>query len=82
MVGSTAICSAEFTPAANVTLAAPSGTSAAICSSSVGAAAASSIATPKARHEATSSRGDTRPRAPAASAPATEPTPIAAVSAA
>ena len=80
MTGSTAICSALFTPAANVTDAAPSGIRAAICSGKVGAIAASSIEVPNSVEETTSSRGDTRPRAPAASAPATEPTPMAAVS--
>ena len=73
MVGSTWICSAEFTPAAKVTDAAPNGISARICNSNVGAAAASSIEIPKASDDTTSSPGETRPRAPAASAPATEP---------
>ena len=51
MAGATAICRAELTPAANVTLAAPSGTRAAIWSARVGAAAASSSETPKASEE-------------------------------
>ena len=59
---------------------APSGTSAATCSSYDGATATSSSATPKPARRATSIRGPTRPRAPVASAPSTEPMPIAAVS--
>lgn len=80
IAGSTAICSAEFTPAAKVTLTAPRGISAATCSGSVGAAAASNIRTPNAVAAQTSSRESTRPRAPASRAPPTEPTPIAVVS--
>ena len=82
IAGSTASCSVEFTPAAKVTVTIPSGTSAAICSGSVGAAAAASISTPNAAAAHTSSRESTRPRAPAASAPSTEPTPIEVVSSA
>lgn len=75
-------CSDELTPAAKVTLAAPSGTSVAACASSVGAAAAASSETPKSAEAPTSSAGLTRARAPATSAPATEPTPMALVSSA
>src|SRR3954469_10149264 len=73
---------AEFTPAANVTLAAPSGTRAASSSGKLGATAASSMMAPNEQAATVRMRGLTRPRAPEASAPATEPTPIAAVSAA
>jgi hypothetical protein len=79
-IGSAASWSDEFTPAANVTLAAPSGTSATACHVSVGAMAASSSAPPNSAALSTISRGLTRPRAPVASAPSTEPTPITAVS--
>lgn len=72
----------EFTPAANVTETAPSGTSARICSGSEGAAAASSSNTPKPVAAPTISRGETRPRLLVINAPATEPTPIAIVIAA
>lgn len=77
-----ASCSDEFTPAAKVTLAAPSGTRATACSAMLGAAAAASSDSPKSAAATTSSRGETVPRAPEASAPATEPTPIALVSSA
>jgi hypothetical protein len=79
---SAASCSEEFTPAANVTLAAPSGARTSACASSVGAAAAASSAAPNSSAEPASSRGVTRLRAPAASAPQTEPMPIAVVSSA
>jgi hypothetical protein len=72
----------ELTPAANVTLAAPSGMSRIACIVMVWAAAAASSAAPKTAAATTSSRGLTRPRAPATSAPRTEPTPIALVSSA
>ena len=61
-------------------LAAPSGTSASACSASVGATAASSSDVPNRAALPTSSAGVMRPRAPAASAPSTEPTPMTAVS--
>jgi hypothetical protein len=70
-----------LTPAANVTLERPSGTSAAIARPSVGAAAASSAEAPKPTAAATSRRSLTRPRAPVASAPITEPTAIETASA-
>src|SRR5215217_4807716 len=60
----------------------PSGIRAAICNGRVGATAAASISTPKAKAAQTSSLELTRPRAPAASAPSTEPMPIAVVSSA
>jgi hypothetical protein len=82
MAGSTASCIVEFTPAEKVTLTAPSGTSAAICNGSEGATAAASSTTPKPVAATISSRGETRPRAPAASAPITDPAAIAAVSSA
>jgi len=82
IAGSTASCSVEFTPAAKVTVTIPSGISAAICSGSVGAAAAASMNSPNAADAHTSSFESTRPRAPASSAPITEPTPIAVVSSA
>jgi hypothetical protein len=75
-------CSDELTPAAKVTLAMPSGTSASAWSVSVGASAASSWAAPKSAAETVSSPGPVRLRAPAASAPRTEPMPIALVSSA
>lgn len=71
----------ELTPAAKLTLTAPSGTSAAIASASDGAAAASSAQVPNAAQEATSWRSLTRPRAPVASAPRIEPSAIAIASA-
>jgi len=77
-----ASCSEEFTPAANVTLAAPSGARISACMSSVGASAAPSSAAPNSSAEPASSAGVTRLRAPAASAPQTEPIPIAVVSSA
>jgi len=80
IAGSTASWSEELTPAAKVTLAAPSGSSASTCSGRVGASATSSSASANAVAAATRRRGDTRPRALAASAPDTEPTPMAAVS--
>ncbi len=69
-----------MTPAANVTLAAPTGTRAIASRVSVGANAASPLKTPNAVAATTSSRGETLPRAPATSAPATEPTAIAVTS--
>ena len=78
--GVTASCSAEFTPAANVTLTAPSGTRTTAASSMVGATASSRMSTPNSPDERTSSRLLTRPRAPATSAPTTEPIPIAIIS--
>ena len=69
-------------PAAKVTLAAPSGIRAATSSGTEGAIAASSATAPKPNAAAISRRGPTRPRAPATRAPATDPTPIAAASAA
>jgi hypothetical protein len=77
ITGSTESCRLEFTPAANVTLAAPTSISAASSNHSVGAAAASSVNPPNAAEAAIRIRIETRPRAPAASAPAIEPTPIA-----
>jgi hypothetical protein len=77
-----ASCSDEFTPAANVTLAAPSGARNSAWRSSVGAAAAASSPAPNSSADPASSRGVTRLRAPAASAPQTEPMPIAVVSSA
>ena len=68
-------------PAAKVTLTAPSGTSAIISSGSVGAAAASRAKSPKATAEPAIRRSLTRPRAPVARAPATEPIAIATASA-
>ena len=82
MAGAEASCSEEFTPAANVTLAAPSGTSSAICAARTGAPAAARVSAPKASEAPASSAGVTRPRAPAARAPSTEPMPMALVSAA
>jgi hypothetical protein len=79
---SAASCSDELTPAANVTLAAPSGARIRACSRSVGASAASSSAMPNSAAEPASSPGVTRLRAPDASAPHTEPMPIAVVSSA
>jgi len=79
---SAASCSDEFTPAANVTLAAPTGARISAWTRRVGAAAAPSSAAPNSSAEPASSRGVTRLRAPAASAPMTEPTPIAVVSSA
>ena len=80
--GATSSWSVEFTPAANVTLAAPTSARAATVSGSVGAAAASAVARPKAALAPTSSAGDTRPRAPAVSAPAIDPAAIDTTSAA
>ena len=82
MAGATASCIVELTPAEKVTVIAPRGTRARTCSGSEGAAAASSSRAPKPVAAPTRIRGETRPRAPAASAPATEPTAIAAVSSA
>ena len=82
IAGSDASCSDELTPAAKVTLAAPSGTSVATCSAKAGAPAAASVSAPNAIDEPANSHTLTRPRAPAASAPSTEPTPRALVSAA
>jgi hypothetical protein len=78
--GSAASCNDELTPAAKVTEAAPSGTSAAAVSSRVGAVAAASANPPKASAETTRTRGPTVPRAPEARAPITAPTPIATAS--
>lgn len=64
-----------------MTLESPSGTSAAIAQPSDGAAAASSAEAPKPIEATTSSRSLTRPRAPVASAPTTEPTAIETASA-
>ena len=72
----------ELMPAEKVTVIAPSGTSARTWSGSDGAAAASSSSAPKPVAAPTRIRGETRPRAPEASAPATDPTAIAAVSSA
>src|SRR3954465_13553020 len=69
--GSAASWSVEFTPAANVTETAPSGTSAATWSGSTGATAAASSTTPPAAAAPTSRRGETRLRAPAARPPHT-----------
>lgn len=80
--GPAASCSDELTPAANVTLAAPVSASTAICTACVGAAAASSCAAPNTAALPTSRRAVTLPRQPEASAPAIDPTPIAAISAA
>jgi hypothetical protein len=68
-----------LTPAAKVTLAAPSGTRAAAATSIVGASASTRMKAPNAPHETTSSLLLTLPRAPATSAPSTEPTPIAVI---
>lgn len=80
--GGAASCRLELTPVAKVTLAAPRATSTATWTASVGAAAAASSATPNRVAATTSRRGDTRPRAPLSSAPATDPAPIALVSSA
>jgi hypothetical protein len=82
MLGATASWSAEFVPAAKVTLAAPRGTRAASSRGSTGAAAASRVSTPKAVAARTSVRGETCPRAPTISAPITDPTAIVVVSSA
>jgi hypothetical protein len=79
---SAASWSDEFTPAANVTLAAPSGARISACVSSVGASAASSSAIPNRAADPANRPGVTRLRAPEASAPQTEPMPIAVVSSA
>lgn len=60
-----------------MTEASPSGTRAAIASGSEGAAAASSAKAPNPAAAATIVRSLTRPRAPVASAPITEPIAIA-----
>ena len=70
-----------MTPAANVTLANPSGARATIAVGRVGAVAASSAKTPNPAAATISRRSLTRPRAPVVSAPATEPTAIATASA-
>jgi len=72
----------ELTPAAKVTLAAPTSTSAAAASGSVGAAAAIKVKTPKAALDPISSPVDTLPRVPATRAPTTDPAPMAVTSAA
>ena len=77
IAGSAESWSEELMPAAKVTLAAPSGTSAIASSVRVGAPAAISAAAPKPNAAATSRPGPTRPRAPATRAPSTEPTPMA-----
>jgi len=75
-----ASCSDEFTPAANMTLAAPSGTRMSSCTHFVGATAARIWAAPNSAADDTSSRPLTLPRKPEISAPAIAPTPIAAMS--
>jgi hypothetical protein len=75
-------CSDELTPAAKVTLAAPTGARISAWASRLGAAAAASSAAPNSSADTASSRGVTRLRAPAASAPITDPMPIAVVSSA
>ena len=82
MAGSTSSWSVELTPAAKVTLAAPTSTRAPAASARVGAAAASRVKTPKAALDPISTRGDARPRVPVTSAPTTEPAPMAVTSAA
>ena len=72
----------ELTPAANVTLAAPTSTSAAAASGRVGAAAARRMKIPKAALDPINRRGDARPRAPVTSAPTIDPAPMALTSAA
>lgn len=79
MAGPAASCMEALTPAANVTVAMPSGTSATTCQESVGASAASSCAAPNSAADPTSRPGPVRLRAPAASAPRTEPAPMALV---
>jgi hypothetical protein len=71
-----------LTPAANETLAAPSGARMSAWAMRLGAAAASSSAKPNTSAEPASSAGVIRLRAPAASAPQTDPMPIAVVSSA
>ena len=66
-----------MTPAAKLTLTAPSGTKAASATGSDGAAAASSAQAPNAAQAETSWRSLTRPRAPVASAPRIDPAAIA-----
>jgi hypothetical protein len=80
MAGATASWIVELMPAEKVTVIAPRGTSASTCSGSDGAAAASNSRAPKPAAAPTRIFGETRPRAPLASAPATDPTAIAAVS--
>jgi hypothetical protein len=79
MLGVTESWRAEFVPAANVTLAAPSGASTTSWSGSTGAAAASRVSAPKLAAARTSVREVTVPRAPAASAPITDPTAMVVV---
>ncbi len=81
IAGAVRNCSAELTPAANITLAPPSGISIATATGSVGVEAAKSAKSPKERAEPTMRRSLTAPRAPVARAPATEPTAIATASA-
>jgi hypothetical protein len=81
MSGRAESCSAELTPAAKVTVAAPRGTRIATASGRLGAAAATSASAPNASAAPTRSRGAIRDRVPVASAPATEPIPIATASA-
>ena len=82
MAGATASWIVELIPAEKVTVIAPRGMSASAWSGSDGAAAATSSRVPNPAAAPTRIRGETRPRAPAASAPATEPTAMAAVSSA
>ena len=81
MAGAASSCRVELTPAAKVTVAKPSGTRATRATGSVGAMAARRAKTPKPSAAPTSSRSLTRPRAPVASAPATDPIAIATASA-
>lgn len=79
--GAAASWSVELTPAANITLAAPRGTSKAAATGSVGAAAATLATPPNANAAPVSIPGPIRERAPVTSAPATDPIPIATASA-
>jgi hypothetical protein len=77
MAGVAPSCRVELTPAANVTLANPSGASATISSARLGARAAARELAPKPIAAPTSRRSLMRPRAPVASAPEIEPTAMA-----
>lgn len=81
MSGAAASWSMELMPAAKATLAAPRGTSRATATGSVGAAAATSATAPNPRAATVTNLGPTYVRLAVASAPATEPAPIATASA-